>query len=242
MPPAIIAAGIGAAGAIGGGLLASSGAHKAANIQSAADQQAIAEQQRQFNVTDQELSPFRTAGVSDLTGYQNLLGANGAAPSAAAIQALQASPYYQSLYRNGQEAVLQNASATGGLRGGNTQRGLADFGSDTLAQTIQNQLGYLGAGAQLGLGATNSTGAFGASAANNIAGLTVNSGQSQSDAALAQAGAISGIFKNLGSLGAAAVNPTGFLSGGSGIGNSGGITVTPGWGQGYNSGSHVGGF
>lgn len=63
-----------------------------------------------------------------------------------AIAGLEKSPLFSSLVRNGEESILANASATGGLRGGNTQTGLANFRSDTLAQVIQQQLaGYQGA-------------------------------------------------------------------------------------------------
>jgi hypothetical protein len=243
MPPAIAAAGIAAAGAIGGGLIASHGASKAAQIQNQADQAAIQEQQRQFNVTDQELAPFRQAGLGGLSGYGDLVGTNGGPAQAAAIQALQASPYYQSLYNNGLEATLQNASATGGIRGGNTQLGLARFGSDTLAQIIQNQLGNLGSLAQLGLGATNSTGAFGAAATNNIASLLAQQGQNSGDAALANAGAMAGIFKSIGNLGAFALNPGGVGAiPATSPGNAGGINVTPGGTANWYSAHPVGGF
>jgi hypothetical protein len=239
----VAAALIGSAGAIGGGLIASHGASKAANIQNQADQAAIGEQQRQFNVTDQELAPFRQAGLGGLAGYGDLVGTNGGPQQAAAIQALQASPFYQSLYNNGLEATLQNASATGGIRGGNTQLGLARFGSDTLAQVIQQQLGNLGALANMGLGATNSTGAFGAAASNNIANLTQQQGQNSGDAALAQAGAMAGIFKNIGSLAGFAVNPSAFGAiPASSVGNSGGINVTPNGTANWYSAHPVGGF
>jgi hypothetical protein len=240
LPPAIIAAGIGAAGAIGGGLIASSGASKAAKAQTTADQAAIAEQQRQFDITNANLSPFRQAGLGALDQYGNLVGTNGNPAQDAAIQSLMASPYYQSLYRNGLTATLQNASATGGLRGGNTQTGLANFGADTLAQTIQQQLGNLGSLAGLGYNAATATGQFGANAANNISNLTVQQGQANSDAALAQAGALSGIFKNLGSIGGIIANPSAFGLGSSGIGSSGGIRVTPNWDS--NASLPIGGF
>jgi hypothetical protein len=240
VPPAIIAAGIGAAGGIGGGLLASHGASKAATIQNQADQAAIAEQRRQSDTTNQNLAPFRQAGLGGLAGYGNLVGTNGAPQQQSAIDALQASPFYQSLYRNGLEANLQNASATGGIRGGNEQRGLADFGSDTLAQVIQMQLGNLGGLAQMGLGATNSTGAFGAAASGNIANLMQNQGQNSGDAALAQAGAMSGIFKSLGSLGSLIPGAGGGIPN-SGAGSSGGFNIGTGT-QNWMASHPIGGF
>jgi hypothetical protein len=234
------AAAITAVGAIGGGLIASSGASHAADVQNQADQRAIDEQQRQFNITNQQLAPYRDAGLAGLGGYGDLVGTNGGTKQQSAITALQASPYYQSLYRNGLEANLQNASATGGLRGGNEQLGLANFGSDTLAQVIQTQLGNLGGLAGLGLSATNSTGQFGANASNNISSLLTQQGQNSGDAALAQAGALSGIFKSIGSMGSWFM-PGGIGNSGGGLGNSGGYNISNGT-QNWMAAHPIGGF
>lgn len=63
-----------------------------------------------------------------------------------AIAGLEKSPLFTSLVRNGEEAILANASATGGMRGGNNIGDLAEFRGDTLAKVIQQQLaGYQGA-------------------------------------------------------------------------------------------------
>lgn len=94
-----------------------------------------------------DLSPF-TTGAS---GPTDALSASDA--QASAIEALKASPLFESLFRTGEEAILANASATGGIRGGNTQRSLADFGSDTLAQVIQQQLANYGSAIGTGMGA-----------------------------------------------------------------------------------------
>ncbi len=61
-----------------------------------------------------------------------------------AIDRLKQSPLYQSLFGNGRDAILGASSATGGLRGGNINTKLGDFGRDTLAQVIQQQLQNLG--------------------------------------------------------------------------------------------------
>lgn len=241
LPPAIIAAGIGAAGALGGGLMASSGASKAAKIQQQAQQQAIAAQQAQQQQTRADFEPFRQAGLGGLAGYGDLVGTNGSANQGSAIQALQNSPLYQSLYRNGLEATLQNASATGGIRGGNTQDALARFGSDTLSQTIQNQLGNLGGLASLGEGATYQGANLGQQGANNISSLTQQGGQDQASYATAQAGIMSGMFKNIAGFAQyAAAPPVPTSSVGNAFGG-GGINVS----NGTNSyfGSHpFGGF
>lgn len=197
MPPAIIAAGVGAVGAIGGGLIASSGASKAAKAQQASDAAAIAEQRRQYDQSRTDFMPYLNAGTGALGGIQDLLGLHGNDKSAAAIAALKDSPAYQSLYNNGQEALLQNASATGGLRGGNTQGALANFGRDTLSQVVSDQLARLGGLAGMGENATGSVAGLGANSANQIASLLQASGNARASGALANAGIWSGVLNNL---------------------------------------------
>jgi hypothetical protein len=197
MPTALIGPIIGAVGAIGGGLLASSGASKAANAQQQSDAAAIAEQRREFDLTQTLFKPYVNAGTSALPGIEDLLGLNGNDKANAAITALQGSPAYQSLYNNGLQTLLQNASATGGLRGGNTQGALANFGRDTLSQVISDQLSRLGGLAGLGENATGSVAGFGQDTADNISKLF----QSQGDAAASAAASQAGIWaKVLGSL------------------------------------------
>lgn len=185
MPPAIAAAGI----AVGGSLLAAksakSAAKTAANAQTQANQAAIAEQQRQYDTTRSDLMPFQQAGQQALGQQGDLLGLNGNDQQSAAITALKASPLYQSLFGNGQEAVLQNASATGGLRGGQTNTSLANFGRDTLAQVIESQIGKLGGVAASGQNAAAQTGTLGANSSNAISDLLSGSGTAQANAALA---------------------------------------------------------
>lgn len=209
MPPAIIAAGIGAVGAIGGGLLASKGASSAAKAQMQSDQAAINEQGREFNTATQNFQPFLNAGTGALGQYGNLVGLNGAPQQQTAIDALKASPYYQSLYRNGLETNLQNASATGGIRGGNEVRSLADFGSDTLSQAIQQQLGNLGGLVSVGSGATANLASLGQNNANSISGLLMDQGAANAGAATSQAGIWSGIINQLSKSAISAAYPHG---------------------------------
>lgn len=145
----------------------------------------------------------------------DLVGGHGDEPQAKAIEALKASPFYQSLFRNGEENVLQTASATGGIRGGNTQRSLADFGGDTLMKAIQQQLANLGGMAGLGLGATNSTAGFGQQTSNNVANLMTQEGTVNADGILTRARLDSSLFGNLGGFLDNAVKS--FLPGGGGL-------------------------
>ncbi|MCZ2950744.1 hypothetical protein NYY72_19235, partial [Acinetobacter baumannii] len=51
---------------------------------------------------------------------------------------------YSTAMNLGQQSILANASATGGLRGGNTIASLGFLPQQVLSQVIQNQIGNLG--------------------------------------------------------------------------------------------------
>lgn len=145
-------------------------------------------------------TPFGTAGANGqgtaATGQQS------------AIDALKQSPYYQSLYHNGEQATLANAAATGGLRGGNAERSLYNVGTDTLAQAFQQQFNNLGSLSSLGenaaagvgngqiqAGAAQAGGILGSANANNqlastIAGIPSLFGNSQVLSALGLGGGV----------------------------------------------------
>ncbi len=189
----VIAAGIGAVTTIGGSIASSSAqksaANKAAAAQTASDQAAIAQQQQQYQQTRSDLLPWQQAGTSALGQQGDLLGLNGGAAQQQAITAQQNSPLYESLFRNGVNTTLANASATGGLRGGNTQGALYDKGKDTLAQVIDAQLTRLGGVSEQGQNAAAQTGQFGANASNQVSSLLNNQGAAQGNAAYAVGGA-----------------------------------------------------
>jgi len=103
-----------------------------------------------------------------------------------------------SVIRNGEEALLANASATGGLRGGNMQRGLADFRSDAFADQLNQQIARLAGLAGLGQGATDSVSAFGANASNNISNTLGQQGQVRAGGLLTRGGINSQIWNNVG--------------------------------------------
>jgi len=178
---------------------ATSAANTAADAQTQAAQLGIDEQRRQFDQIQQLLSPYVSAGTSALSGQQDLLGTNGTAAQQAAISALQASPAYTSQLQSGQDAILANASATGGLRGGNVQSALAQFSPALLAQTIQNQYSNLGSLTSLGQNAAAGVGNAGMSTSNQITSLLGQQGSATAGAALAAGKANSQLYNTLGS-------------------------------------------
>lgn len=163
---------------------------KDAQVQSA--DKGIVEQQRQFDAIQKLLAPYVTAGTGALTGQQNLAGLNGDPAQASAIAALQGSPQFTSMLQQGENSILANASATGGLRGGNTQAALAQFSPALLAATINDQYGKLGNISSMGLGAATQTGNFGQAATNNVTQLLQQQGAAQAGGYLAQGKAQAG--------------------------------------------------
>lgn len=188
-----------ALGSLFGGSSAKKASRKAEAAQLEYLNKALAEQRRQYDTTRTDYEPWRTTGVEALGGQSDLLGLNGADEQAAAIAALQDSPMYQSLYRNGLEANLQNASATGGIRGGNEVRSLADFGADTLSTTIMNQLAQLGGLSGTGLQATGGTAASGDAITQAISQLLGQQGQVRAGGILTRGGITNSMWNNAGS-------------------------------------------
>jgi len=169
-----------------GATQAADAASDAADVQSAAAQAGINEQRRQFDQLQQLMAPFVGTGAKALTQQGDLIGLNGTDAQAAAIAALKDSPYFTSMLKQGENSILANASATGGLRGGNTQSALAQFSPSWLAQTISDQYGKLGGLTSLGQNAAAMTGNAGMATGNNVSNLLQQQGAAQAGGILAQ--------------------------------------------------------
>jgi hypothetical protein len=116
------------------------------------------------------------------------------------ISQLENSPMFQALARQGEQGILQNASATGGLRGGNVQGALAQFRPAMLNQQIQQQLAQFGGIASLGQNAAGGVGNAAMQSGQNIASLMQNTGQAQAAGTIGRANALGGAFSALGGL------------------------------------------
>lgn len=180
-------------------------AQGATNAQVAASQNDIAEKQRQFEEIKNLMSPFiqSATGAPDTTGggslgqQQDLLGLNGPDKQAAAIAAIEGGPQFGSMVRQGENAILQNASATGGLRGGNTQAALAQFRPDMLAALINEQYAKLGGMTSLGQNAAAFQGNAGMQTGAGIGQAYQQIGAAQAGGALARGQATSGFANNV---------------------------------------------
>jgi hypothetical protein len=167
--------GIGAAVSIGGSVLKGKAASKAGKLQAASEQEAIAQQRlaiEEQRAAREELrtllNPYVEAGGSALQGQMAALGLAGPEAQQEYVSGQEQSPIFQALARQQEEAILQNASATGGLRGGNVQGALAQFRPALLNQFLEQQYGRLGGMTSLGQQSAAGVGTAGMQTANQI--------------------------------------------------------------------------
>lgn len=179
--------------AVVSGVVASKSAKKAANAQTAAAEMGVEEQRYQFDALQKLLKPYAAAGNGALGAQQDLLGLNGIGKQRGAISGIENGAQFQALLQQGEDAILQNASATGGLRGGDVQSALGQFRPQLLSALIDQQYSRLGGITSIGQNAAAMTGNAGMQAGNSIAGLMQQSGAAQAGAALAQGNAIGSI-------------------------------------------------
>jgi len=183
--------------AVVGGYVASRSAGKAADAQVQSSREGIEEQRRQFDAIQELLRPYVESGETALQGQENLIGLGGQEAQQQAISGLEQSPQFQTLIQQGEEALLQNASATGGVRGGNLQGALAQFRPQILSQLIESQFGKLGQLTQTGQASAAGAAAAAQNTGNQITGLLGQQGQARAGEQLARGQAISGVTNSI---------------------------------------------
>jgi len=162
----------------------------AAGAQMDAAYQGMLEQRRQFNAVQKLMKPYVDVGTEGLGGTTNLMGLNGPEQQQAAIESIKNGSTFNELNRQGQNAILQNASATGGLRGGNTQAALAQFSPQLLQSLIDQRYQQLGNLASLGQNAAAMQGNAGMQTGQNVSNLWQQYGAAQAGGILGKAKAI----------------------------------------------------
>ena len=173
---------------IGSGLDTSANAAQAAETQANAANQASQLQYDMFLQQQKTLSPFVQAGQNAISGFSpyiqggqnaygqltNLAGLNGTNAQNQAINAIESSPTFLAQLQQGENAMRQNAAATGGLRGGNFQNALMQYRPTLLANNIASQMSTLGGLATSGLTASQNLLQQGQNAAANTGTASMN--------------------------------------------------------------------
>jgi len=224
MPDPITALVVGGSQLIGSSMQAKA-ASSAADIQSGAAEAGIEEQRRQFDALQAILKPYVDIGVPAMAGYQAyaeagpkafeeqqaLAGVLGPERQREAIAKIEQGGGFQARVRSGEEALLQRASATGGLRGGNIQAALAQFRPQMLEQEIERQYGRLGGFSDIGreteanllkIGQASAAGvgAQGITTGTNISNLLAQQGAARAGGEIGEAKAYGSLFNLPGQL------------------------------------------
>lgn len=185
-----------------------SAAKEAGSAQQATTQAALDLQREQFGIMQGNLAPYMTAGTDALQSQQALAGALGPEAQQAAIASIQAGPGFQSALQQGETSILQNASATGGVRGGNTQGALAQYSPQLLNQAINQQYSQLGGLSGMGQASAAGVGSAAMNMGQSMGGMMMQQGQNQASNILGQynlqrnfVGDVAGFGMNLAQLG-----------------------------------------
>lgn len=177
-----------------GSYMGAEAAKEGAGIQAEASQAGIAEQRRQFDALQALLKPYTEVGVPALEAQQAFLGLRGPKAEQAAIERIRGGETFQALAQQGEEALLQRASATGGLRGGNIQGALAQFRPELLSSLIEQQYGRLGGLAKIGQASAAGVGAAGMESGTNVANLLAQQGAARAGGVVGEAKAYGQLF------------------------------------------------
>ena len=152
---ALVAGGLGAAGAIGGSLISSNAAGNAENTQATEAANSLAEQQREFNIEQQNEQPWLQAGEGALSQLSS-----GLAPGGSLVQPYtgtynpgtftppspftaptglteQNDPGFQARLALGQQA-LEATDAAQGITGGGSEKAAEQYGQTFATNDYQN--------------------------------------------------------------------------------------------------------
>jgi hypothetical protein len=180
---------VGGAAVVGAAGTAYAG-HEAAGATRDASNAAVSEQQAALQQQAQLSQPYRDVGTAAIPQYENLLGIGPNANSQTIQQALAATPGYQFTQQQGQQGILNAASASGGVSG-NTLTALDRYNTGLADQTYQNALsnaqGAVGMGQAAAAGQAQNVG----NAANNISSNLINQGNNLANIDIGTAAGIS---------------------------------------------------
>jgi len=207
-----------------------SGAGQAVNTLANAQTQGLGRIDQSTGQAIDRLNPYSSTGAEAQQREAALSGALGADAQQQAVSQFMESPGQKFLRERQEQALLRNASATGGLRGGATLTALQEQASGIAAQQQQQQLENMRNIAQRGQSAATQQGQFGqtgglaganligqiagqqagiqSGAGQNMSNLSAQSGQFAGNLLNQLGGQVSGLRSGLGQAEAGAIGNT----------------------------------
>lgn len=175
-----LAIGASAVGGIASSAIGANAATSAAKTQADAAKQAAQIQQQEFNTTTANEAPYLAAGNNSLAVLMQGLSlapgstgsiANGSLNAPFDPSKLAQTPGYQWQLGQGEQAITNAASATGGVGGGNTLKALLGYGQGLASTTYQQQLSDYMAQQQQSFGQLQTMAGSGQNAAAQLGAL-----------------------------------------------------------------------
>jgi hypothetical protein len=179
---------IGAVASVGGALLGSSAAKKAANAQVQSGQMAIDESRRQYDQTRADFAPWREAGGQAIGQLSGMLQPGYDHTT---------SPGYQFRFNEGQRAVDSSGAARGLSMSGGTLKDMMRFGQGIAADDFNDQFSRVATVANGGQQANTTLGQLGAQNSQFIGNTMMGQGNARASGYAGSAGAWGGALNNL---------------------------------------------
>jgi hypothetical protein len=188
---------IGAVASIGSALIGAYTASKAAKAQADAARYAADLERKNFQDTQNLLTPSINAGNLARDYQLGALGLPGSVGYDEAMNAFRTSPGYEFQRNQGLNAVQTSAAAGGQLFSGKTLKSLTNYGQGLADQEFGNWYGRLGGLSGSGDAATGNLVNAGANTTNSLASLATSGGDARASSYAGMGDALGGGLNNL---------------------------------------------
>lgn len=179
-------------GTVASGYMNSQSAKAGAKAQQNANNAAIAEQQREFDQTQQNISPYISAGNQGLGLQQQYLSGD--------TSGFMNSPDYLFAVQQGTKQLDAGAASKGNLFGGGADADRIALGQGLATQYANNYWNKISGVANQGLSAATGLGNLGQQNANQVGGYLQNSGQANASGIQGSANAWQDTLGQLGNI------------------------------------------
>jgi hypothetical protein len=155
-------------------------ANNASDAMVGAADRAIAENQRQFDLTRSDLAPWMTAGRNALAKLEDPMAS------------FESSPDYGFIRGEGMRDIQNTAAAKGTLKSGNALRALTDFTTNLAKGDFNNWWNRQAGVAGVGQNTAVNLGSFGANSAANTGNYLTSQGDARASGILGRNAAVGG--------------------------------------------------
>lgn len=196
---------IGAVAGIGSAVIGANSAKKAAKAQAKAAKQAAAVQERMYEQTREDLSPYRTTGeqyaysLADMFGFKTPNNPDGSKPFAEKTwEAFKDTPYYRVPYQEGVDAIDSSAAARGNLLSTGHLKRIGEFAGNFASKQFGSYLDRLYQLAGMGQNSAAQTATASMNNGSNQARAAMDVGEAKASGIVGMGNAIGEGIKGLG--------------------------------------------